>query len=492
MNQRQALLHAQELQLLASARLEPVLFHGKSMEPFFLDGDELWAEAVAWEEIRPGDIITYRLTDQFPTCRVMEKKGSHLLLSTDNWRWAHFEAWQEDVLGRIVARRRDGRILRHTDPEWTQTAQQLVLRYRARKLAKYVRARAGRVPFRLRERWLSWQTRYSELPYNIQVNVSSRCNLRCRMCPYLEIHKNPNVQHYMSRETFEKLLPVIRNTKAVAFVGAGEPLFNKDLVHFMELTRKASPDAQIEVTTNATMLTPHWAQALIRLRVHKVHLSFDGLNPETVESIRRGVRSSQVLQNIQRLAELKKEKESFFPILMINYMVGYGTYRELVDFIPLARELGVKEIQMLEIQPATADDYADNLFNNLKLDQGRLLRQALKRASHAGIQLHLPGVRPNSCTHPYIPHIGEDGEVYPCCYLDYDGRQLYYQGKEVKLPAVSFGNINRTNFREIWNSPAYRALRARNLVGDFPDHCRTCYNVRAETAEKVKQVLGPR
>jgi hypothetical protein len=41
MDQPHALRIAQELQVEASARLAPVLFHGKSMEPFFVYGDEL-------------------------------------------------------------------------------------------------------------------------------------------------------------------------------------------------------------------------------------------------------------------------------------------------------------------------------------------------------------------------------------------------------------------------------------------------------------------
>jgi MoaA/NifB/PqqE/SkfB family radical SAM enzyme len=260
----------------------------------------------------------------------------------------------------------------------------------------------------------------------------------------------------------------------------------------MEKTRAASPTARIDITTNATLLTPEVASEMIRLGVHKVHISFDGLNEETVRAIRRGINYSRVLQNIRTLNQLKEEQNAFHPIIQINYMLGYGTYRELLDFIPLAKELGVREIQMLEMQPATEEDYADNMYNNLIRDEGQLLRQALKTASHAGIHLALPAVIKNACRHPYTPHIGEDGEVYPCCYLDYDGRQLYYDGQTVKLPTISFGNINRTPFVEIWNSPRYVELRKNLKAGNFSDYCHTCYKIREESADKVLQVLGPR
>lgn len=492
MDQTRALRSAQELQLLASARMSPVLFHGKSMLPLFRDGDELTAVPAVWEDIQPGDIITYRLDDRFPTCRVMVKHGDHLVLGADNWRWARFEAWREDVLAQVVARQRDGVTLRHTDPEWVRHTQSALLHFRARNVVHQARSRAARLRYKVRERWISQQEGYRDLPSAIQVNLSAQCNLRCRMCPYLDIHTNPRAQRFMPRETFDKLLPVLKHVNTALFVGAGEPLFHKELLHFMQMTRDASASARIELTTNGTLLTKQVAAELIRLQVHKVHVSFDGLNEETVKAIRRGINYSRVLENIRALSELKRERGTQFPIIMINYMMGYGTYREFADFIPLARELGVREIQMLEIQPATAEDYADNMFHNLERDQGQLLRQALKTASYAGIQLHLPAVLKNACSHPYTPHIGEDGEVYPCCFLDYGGRQLYSEGHEVQMPVISFGNINKTPFREIWNSPGYVALRERLKVGDFPDYCHTCYKVREESADKVIQVLGPR
>lgn len=492
MDQERALLQAQELQLRASARLSPVLFHGESMLPFLQDGDELWAEPVAWQDIQLGDIVTYRLGNRFPTCRVMTKRGEHLLLSTDNWRWARFEAWREDVLGKIVARRRYGKTLRNTDAEWARQARLALWNFRARGVVHYARARWARVRYRSRERWVALQAGYVELPHNIQVNLSAQCNLRCRMCPYLDVHTNPHRQRFMPVETYARLLPTLKHINAVALVGAGEPLFHKDLVRILEMTRAASATAQIDLTTNGTLLTKRVASELIRLRVHKVDISFDGLNEETVKAIRRGINYSRVLQNIRALNDLKNEQAATYPIIRINYMTGYGTYRELLDFIPLAQELGAREIQLLEMQPATAEDYADNMYNNLRRDHGQLLRQVLKTAAHAGIQLFLPAVLKNACRHPYTPHIGEDGEIYACGYLNYDGRPLYYDGQVVQLPVVSFGNINRTPFREIWNSPRYVAFRKRLKAGDFPDYCRTCYKSREESADKVLQVLGPR
>ena len=60
--------------------------------------------------------------------------------------------------------------------------------------------------------------------------------------------------------------------------------------------------------------------------------------------------------NLERLNELKQRMGSPRPIVMANYMTGLGTYAEIVDFVRFAREMGIAEIQLLEMQPRTRED----------------------------------------------------------------------------------------------------------------------------------------
>jgi hypothetical protein len=109
---------AQELQLTTSGEERTLYFHGESMRPFLVEGDEVIVEPVEWRRIRLGDIITYRYLDRFPTRRVVRKTSQGLTLWCDNWPWKRFSAVREDVLGRAVARRRDGTWLRSHQREW--------------------------------------------------------------------------------------------------------------------------------------------------------------------------------------------------------------------------------------------------------------------------------------------------------------------------------------------------------------------------------------
>lgn len=109
---------ARELQLEVSSKQRTLYFHGESMRPFLVEGDEVVVEPVGWDTIRPGDIITYRCLDRFPTRRVIRKTGRSLLLWCENWPDREFHADREEVLGRAVARRRGDAWLAATDRAW--------------------------------------------------------------------------------------------------------------------------------------------------------------------------------------------------------------------------------------------------------------------------------------------------------------------------------------------------------------------------------------
>ncbi|MEM7114738.1 MAG: radical SAM protein [Chloroflexota bacterium] len=462
-----------------------VSFHGRSMEPFLQDGDELKIAPVAWEAIRLGDIVTFALEDKFPTLRVVEKRGNKMWLIGDNWPRRKFVAWREHLLGKVIARIRDGKTLTSDTATWRNNNRYRLWRYQA----GWVYSRLRQLPQRIEGKLARRRAQRFERPPNIQVNVSSNCNLKCRMCPYLSIHQSPHHLNFMSSDTFEQILPLVKEINAIHLSGSGEPMFHQQLFDFVARVREEAPTASIDMTSNGTLLTEARARKLIQHQVTKLHVSFDGL-PERVESIRIGVNGRKVMDNIRRLTRLKKEMGSQYPIVQINYMTGYGTYWDLNKFIELCHEVGVAEIQMLEMQPATAEDVADNLLNGTGLDDGAALKTAVMLANHYAIKLHLPTTTQNACYYPFNPHVGEDGEVYPCCYLDYDGRQLYSNGQEMQLPPITYGNINNNAFDEIWDNPNFIALRERNSQGKFDDICQACYDVRWETAVRVGQILG--
>jgi len=125
-------LIAQELLVKVSAKHRTLYFHGESMRPFLVEGDEVVVEPVEWEQIRLGDIITYRYLDRFPTRRVVRRTSERLDLWCDNWPERPFSTVPEDVLGRAIARRRGEAWLTAGHRGWKMARLRALLRYHLR------------------------------------------------------------------------------------------------------------------------------------------------------------------------------------------------------------------------------------------------------------------------------------------------------------------------------------------------------------------------
>ncbi len=125
MNQETARLLGMELRLENSSRWGGVHFHGDTMRPFLRDGDELVVEPVSWRGVGPGEIVTYRSGDRFPTRRVFQvhPRRGRLILKADGMPSSRFfEVRKEDLLGKVVARKRGGRVLTNRDFSWSAAA----------------------------------------------------------------------------------------------------------------------------------------------------------------------------------------------------------------------------------------------------------------------------------------------------------------------------------------------------------------------------------
>ena len=487
MDQPAAHVVARELQLVAAD--SGVTFHGRSMEPFLVDGDRLTVTPVGWNDIRPGDVVTYRLDDRFPTLRVVRRGATTATLRGDNWPFQDFTIWPGDVLGRVVARHRAGRTLRSTDAGWALRTRVALADDRLRRLKRAAAAGARRVTAGIGRRLAAWRSPLGERPAGLHVNISSSCNLGCRMCPYLPVHDNDDYVDQMTEETFRRLLPAMPWLPSLHLSGSGEPFFNRRLVRFIELAREVNPSIEVNVTCNGTLLTDQVIRDLVRVKLTRLTISIDGATEATVSAIRIGVNLSKVLAHARRVTAIKQETGSRWPVLRSNYMVGYGSYDELPAFLRIARDVGIQEVNVLDVFTGSDEAVATSLAAAVSRDGGETLRQASKLADTFGIRLTLPFTAHDRCTHPFTPHVSERGGVSPCCYVDYEGRTLMEDGREVRLPKIEYGDLATSTFAELWNAPAYRDLRARDARGDFPGFCRSCHTVRVATSRALHDVM---
>ena len=142
--------------------------------------------------------------------------------------------------------------------------------------------------------------------YNvISVDITGNCNLRCPFCvnDFSNIHGNI----FMSQEIFEKsltLLPLIRKGGVFRISSIFEPSIHP---RFIELIRSipATSDVNIYYTTNlARPMSDEFFHELSNSNITFINISLDSFIPEVFETLRRGARHKNFIDNLERMVAI--------------------------------------------------------------------------------------------------------------------------------------------------------------------------------------------
>lgn len=190
----------------------------------------------------------------------------------------------------------------------------------------------------------------SKTPEDVCVAIDTSCNLMCRSCrnKRYNIHKG---RHYWALENLARKL--IRSgwcNKATKLImsSQGEVFFSKiykKMLYESKITKRDS----VCIHTNGTLLTK---SNLDRLCKHYSDLEFmisiDAASEETYKYLRRGGNFDFLVKNLENLSKVKKEGK----VRKVNllYVVQKYNYKEMPDFVKLAKRLEFDNVEFSVIQ----------------------------------------------------------------------------------------------------------------------------------------------
>jgi len=342
-----------------------------------------------------------------------------------------------------------------------------------------------------------------------QVELTSRCPLKCRMCNRVEYEEFPRKD--MSLDNFKRLLPYFKDVEAPVLEGWGESLLHKNLIECIRLVKKEGP--QVGFVTSGKGLNETYICELIQAEVDFIGFSLAGATSKTHDSIRVNSHLPTLLNNIQAFQEMKARLKFPAPRLHIVYLLLKENIREVPLLIKIAQELGIEEvvlINLIHVTNAWQDEQKVFGHQGLK-DFEKILEEAKRKAGEHKIKLKLPSLSPGDvpvCAENPLRnlYISSDGEVSPCVYLNPPlptPFKRFFQGKEFLVDRVNFGNLFREPLQGIWNDRNYVEFRncferrkkkyeemALSLLdpdkrkgfseGCFPDppeFCKTCHKI---------------
>ena len=301
-------------------------------------------------------------------------------------------------------------------------------------------------------------------PRSIQIECTTRCNLKCTMCEIAYWTEKGGDLRIASLERMVEHLPGLRR---VDLTGIGESLMNRDFRRGVEFLK--AKGIYITLNANFTLMTERAARRIVDLGLDQIILSLDGATKATYESIRVGANFEKVLANAHRLTRIKREVGRRKPEFKINTVVSLTNYKELTGIVELARDLGVGMVSMVNI--ITFDDTARLGTESIESEVREAYDRAVQRGRELGVlvKIELFDKLPvEQCDFPWKRNfVTYDGFVHPCCYTTQTGDRQAQNRR-------SFGNLLERSFQDIWRSEVYTVFRRKMKAGILPEACSHC------------------
>ncbi|MFH1314200.1 MAG: radical SAM protein [Candidatus Eisenbacteria bacterium] len=335
--------------------------------------------------------------------------------------------------------------------------------------------------------WNAVLTRYAQKrmpircpnqPSFAQIEITTHCNLHCETCRGLIDEMGPQMQQsrHMSFDEFKKVMSRLPHVRWACLNGTGEPLLNPELLLMIRYLSQRK--VQVSFFTNAMLLKGKLAEDLVESGLATLKFSIDAADPAVFESIRKGAKMAEVVENIRNFAALVNRCGRTTPALSVVTTVTKRNAGEIPEIVKLVHSMGVNVLQLKRMIPWTATLNDDRVSGeelesihrareiarglDVRLGVGPLLNRQLAGARRD------PGQRNRICTWPWTgTYVTVDGSVTPCCNL--------FDPDKIKL-----GNIFEDDFREIWNGPRIRQLRSQ-LKTTLPEICRLACSADEES-----------
>lgn len=328
------------------------------------------------------------------------------------------------------------------------------------------------------------------LPTLAVIEISSRCNLACVMCPR-SLGKSPSGgSGYIALEAFDRLESLFPHLDHIVLSWFGEPLLHPRLALILE--RVKAYWANVHITSNGMLLDDKMAELLVSKGLDGLAISVDAADEQLYRRIRRGGDLSKVQENIRRVQRAKRRHGSRRPRLQLTFVAMKENADQFLPLVQLADRLGIREVTFALVDDFGLTEDYQAVYESLPVATFReSFHQARQIARQKGISIgiessarfyHTVGEPPESyhlgdiyfqpldrqrvkaldfrrgCAIPWVQtFISHTGDVHPCCIAD-----------------VVLGNIYEQPFEAIWHGQAYQEFRRRLKSTDPPEICWRC------------------
>jgi hypothetical protein len=185
-------------------------------------------------------------------------------------------------------------------------------------------------------------------PRSIQIDASSHCQLACPVCPTADGRTRPVLgQGHLKLSDFETLLDRNPEIQHVELSNYGEMFLNPRLAAILEAAYRRKVVVSGNNGVNLNFAREDALEAVVRYRVRALTCSIDGATQAAYAKYRVNGNLDNVLRNIDRILEYKRQQRTGFPLLYWQFVVFGHNQHELEKARLMAAERGMEFVPRL-------------------------------------------------------------------------------------------------------------------------------------------------
>lgn len=312
--------------------------------------------------------------------------------------------------------------------------------------------------------------------------VTNECNYGCKYCIFASTGRKPEGE-LTKQEIFFALSQLKKEGFThIKFTG-GEPFLREEMIDILKETDRLG--FQFDISTNASKLNTDIVEQLSHLNLEFIHVSLDGHNLFSHESV-RGKKSFNPTVDGLKLLISKGLK------IRIGCVIHSENENNLDEVVQFCSELGIYHIVFSMMEPVgRLRDKTKGLATRSSLDLAETIEEIKQKYSSMLISHNLQSMHKISIESikskkqnniisacpagEKFLFINSTGDVSPCTWVS-EHRPQYIGGK-----------INKHSLVEILNSTPIKAMR--NLANSMKDES-TCPMASINMTSKVEKAIS--
>ena len=185
----------------------------------------------------------------------------------------------------------------------------------------------------------------ADYPKKVEFSYDRRCNVRCIFC---RNEKNKEEEEYNRQkekrieENFDRIFtPIIEKAEVVELNSAGELFASKHSIEIVKKIIKINPNIEFNIISNGILFTKENIDTIgLRKHLNTVIISMHASTEKTYNKLVENGNFKALMTNIKYLSKLKQD--GILQNLQLNFVVTAINYKEMKNFVKLAKKLKAK------------------------------------------------------------------------------------------------------------------------------------------------------